>query len=151
MKPRFSQLQEIADEAAGSGEYAPAVAALRAAEAMESEAKLSAEAATWAQRPKSDQLRRMVGLAIAKGSFIAAERLLKELDSAEEAERYAASEAARAIDEATPDAHLITSIVDPIASLPRALAVEALRQLAARLHLPATYADGSAIEPLGGE
>jgi hypothetical protein len=93
----------------------------------------------------------MVGLAIAKGSFIAAERLLKELDAAEQSERGAALASEREADEATPDAHLIAGIVDPIAALPRALAVEALRQLAARLHLPVTYADGTAIEPLGGE
>jgi hypothetical protein len=124
---------------------------LKAAQALEAEATLAAEAETWSSRPKSEQLKRMVGLAIAKGSFIAAERLLKEQERAEEEERGAATAAESEADESTPDAHLIAAAVDPLAALPRALAVEALRQLAARLHLPATYADGTAIEPLGGE
>ena len=43
--PRHAQLQEVADEARAAGDYAPAVAALRAAEALEGEAKLFADAA----------------------------------------------------------------------------------------------------------
>lgn len=148
--PRHAQLQEVADEARAAGDFAPAVAALRAAEALEGEAKLFADASAWASRPRSEQIRHAAGLALAKGSFTAYQRLLVDLERAEAAEASAATAADREIDDATPDALLIAAAVDPLASLPRHLAVEALRQLAARLHLPATYADGTPIRPLDG-
>lgn len=146
--PRHAQLQEVADEARAAGDFAPAVAALRAAEALEGEAKLFADAAAWAGRPRSEQIRHAAGLALAKGSFTAYQRLLVDLERAEAAEASAAGAADREVDDATPDHLLIAAAVDPLASLPRHLAVEALRQLAARLHLPATYADGTPIRPL---
>ena len=62
----------------------------------------------------------------------------------------AADHAAAAADDATPDSTLIAAAVDPLASLPRHLAVEAFRQLGARLYLPTAYADGSPIAPLDG-
>ena len=142
------QLQELAEEAQGAGEYGPAVAALKAAHLLAAEAALAAEAEEWAAKPKSAQTRRMVGLAIAKGSFIAAERLMRELERAEAEERSALTSEDQRVDDATPDGVIIAAAIDPIASLPRHLAVEAYRQLGARLYLPATYADGSPIAPL---
>lgn len=147
---RHTQLQEVADEARASGDYAPAVAALKAAEAMEAEARLMAEAAHWEAQPRSKQLRHAAAIMLAKGSGIAYQRLMEDAERAEAAEASAVTAADREIDDATPDALLIAAAVDPLASLPRHLAVEALRQLAARLHLPATYADGTPIRPLDG-
>jgi hypothetical protein len=148
--PRHAQLQEVADEARASGDFAPAVAALKAAEALSAEARIFAEAADWAGRPKSAQIRHAAGLALAKGSLVAYQRLLADLERAEAEEASAAGAAEREHDDATPDSVLIAAAVDPLAALPRHLAVEALRQLAARLHLPAVYADGTPIRPLDG-
>jgi hypothetical protein len=127
------------------------VAALKAAATLRAEAELAAEADQWAAKAKSEQIRRMVGLAIAKGSFIAAERLMRELERAEAEERSAISAADAAVDDATPDSVILAAAIDPIASLPRQLAVEAFRLLGARLHLPTTYADGSVIAALDGD
>jgi hypothetical protein len=148
MMARHDQLQELADEARASGDFAPAVAALRAAEALEAEARLMAEAAHWAAQPKSAQLKHAAALMLAKGSGIAYQRLMVDAERAEAAERSAATEIDRLQDDATPDSVLIAAAVDPIASLPRHLAVEAARMLCARLHLPVTYADGAPIGPL---
>lgn len=73
-----------------------------------------------------------------------------DLERAEAEERSALTAEAAAADDATPDSVLIAAAVDPLASLPRHLAVEAFRQLGARLYLPTSYADGSPIAPLDG-
>ena len=148
--PRHVQLQELADQARDAADYAPAVAALKAAEAMEAEARLMQEAAHWEAQPRSKQLRHAAAIMLAKGSGIAYQRLMEDAERAEAAEASAVHAADRELDDATPDAVLIAAAVDPLAALPRHLAVEALRQLAARLHLPATYADGTPIQPLDG-
>jgi hypothetical protein len=126
------------------------VAALKAAATLRAEAELAADADHWARQPKSAQIRRAVGLALAKGSWVAYQRLMLDLERAEAEERSALTAEAAAADDATPDGALIAAAVDPLASLPRHLAVEAFRQLGARLYLPTAYADGSPIAPLDG-
>ena len=101
--------------------------------------------------PRHAQLQEVADEARAAGDYApAVAGLMEDAERAEAAEASAVHAADRELDDATPDAVLIAAAVDPLAALPRHLAVEALRQLAARLHLPATYADGTPIQPLDG-